>query len=312
MVGKKSRYDLASCSTLPYIKGISQYQTQNEWLDVAIKASENIAPEYKPQTITQRMGDLLEPVLCEEAGVMLGLDSVKVDHEEPVSHPYLPLMGSLDATGIANNLTFKAGQNEHIIIPEQHKITLDGPGVIECKCTRNIFTKDLEEWRGVLQSKGLMECTDYNWAAVVVLWQSTDFRIYLYERKPAFKKELEDLVLDFDYRVKNKKYYNPVNTNDANIVYKDINKDIITLDYKADKLCESIITKKETIKQLNKEIDDSELALKEMIQDNAEGQTNQYTIKWPEINYKAQPEKVVPAKEARTVRSKTLRIKKHG
>ena len=57
MVGKKTPYDIASCSTLPAIKGVSSYTTQNEWLDVAIKASEGIQPEYKEQTITQRMGD---------------------------------------------------------------------------------------------------------------------------------------------------------------------------------------------------------------------------------------------------------------
>jgi hypothetical protein len=34
-----------------------------------------------------------------------------------------------------------------------------------------------------------------------------------------------------------------------------------------------------------------------------------YFIKWPSRTYKAQPEKVVPAKPERTMRSKTLTIK---
>ena len=312
MVGKKTRYDQASCSTLPYIKGISQYQSRNEWLDVAIKASEGELPKQTPQLMLQRMGDLLEPVLCEEAKNILGLESVKVDYEEPVMHPTLPLAGSLDATGIAHELTFKNGEYDHVIIPEQETIVLDGPGVIECKATRNSGTNDLEEWRGVLQAKGLMECTGYSWAAVIVLWQSTDFRIYLYSRKPEFQKELSAIVLDFDYRVKHKEYYAPSSSNDANVVYKNVNKDIITLGRSADMFCEEIIKKKEHIKELTEDINNLELKLKKFIQDADGGQTNQHTIMWPMINYKAQPEKITPAKEARQVRAKTLRIKKYG
>jgi predicted phage-related endonuclease len=312
MVGKKTRYDQASCSTLPYIKGISQYQTRNQWLDTAIKASEGIMPEQTPQLMLQRMGDLLEPVLCEEAKNILGLESVKVDYEEPVLHPILPLAGSLDATGVAKELTFKNGELDHVIIPEQETIVLDGPGVIECKATRNMPTNELEEWRGVLQAKGLMECTGYSWAAVIVLWQSTDFRIYLYSRKPEFQKELESLVLDFDFRVKNKQYYPPSTTDDANLVYKKVNKDIISLEHKADTLCETITESKRLIKDLQVTIQDAELALKELIKDADGGQTNAHTVMWPMINYKAQPEKITPAKEARSVRAKTLRIKKHG
>ncbi len=35
-----------------------------------------------------------------------------------------------------------------------------------------------------------------------------------------------------------------------------------------------------------------------------------YEIKWPLRNYKAQPEKVVPPKDARQVRSKTITMKR--
>jgi predicted phage-related endonuclease len=312
MVGKKTRYDQASCSTLPYIKGISQYQSRNEWLDTAIKASEGEMPKQTPQLMLQRMGDILEPVLCEEAKNILGLESVKVDYEEPVLHPTLPLAGSLDATGVAHELTFKNGDLDYVIIPEQETIVLDGPGVIECKATRNASTNDLEEWRGVLQAKGLMECTGYSWAAVIVLWQSTDFKIYLYSRKPEFQQELQSLVLDFDHRVKHKEYYPPSSSADANIVYKNVNKDIITLEREADLICEAILNKKEHIKLLNEDIDKFEVMLKDLIQDADGGQTNEHTIMWPMINYKAQPEKITPAKEARQVRAKTLRIKKYG
>ena len=312
MVGKKTSYAKASCSTLPVIKGISKYMTQNEWLDIAIKAHNGINPEQYEQTVIQRMGDVLEPVLLKESAEMLGLDFVKTDHDEPVEHPEIPLAGSLDGTGVAKELTFKNGQYPWLIIPEQETITLDGPGVLECKCTRDIPTNDLEEWRGVLQSKGLMECTGYNWCAVVVLWQSTDFRIYLYKRDPEFKHELYDMVFDFDNRVKQELYYPPVTSADANIVYKKVQKDDMILPGGTDAVIETIIENKRIIKDLEKTIDDAETRLKALIGDASEGKTNQYTVKWPMINYKAQPEKIIAPKDKRSVRAKTLRIKKHG
>ena len=40
------------------------------------------------------------------------------------------------------------------------------------------------------------------------------------------------------------------------------------------------------------------------------GRTGEWIVQWKMRNYKAQPEKVVPAKDAYTIRSKTLTIKK--
>ena len=91
MVGKKTPYDIATCSTLCVIAGVSHWQTQNELLDQAIKAHNGEQPEQWEQTITQRMGDVLEPELIREAGRMLGLKSVEVDIEEPIKHDDLPI-----------------------------------------------------------------------------------------------------------------------------------------------------------------------------------------------------------------------------
>jgi len=79
-----------------------------------------------------------------------------------------------------------------------------------------------------------------------------------------------------------------------------------------DAIIETIIENKRIIKDLEKTIDYAETRLKALIGDASEGKTNQYTVKWPMINYKAQPEKIIPPKEQRSVRAKTLRIKTHG
>lgn len=312
MVGKKTPYDIATCSTMPVIMGLSPYQTPNELLDIAIKAKNGELPNSE-QLLLQRMGDLLEPPLCEEAGRMLGLDWVKTDHDEPIKHEYLPLMGSLDATGHATNIHLKKDQYDWLIMPEKESLVLDGLGVIECKCTRNAGTDDIEPWRGVVQAKSLMECDKrFKWAIVIVLWQSTDFRIYVYgENTNEFRAKLEESTIDFRKRVIEEKYYPPTTSNDANVVYKDANETIIDLPETAIDYINIINNAKKLIADLNVNIDDAEKSLKELIQENQGGQINNYVVKWPMINYKAQPEKVTPAKDAYAIRAKTLRIKQY-
>jgi len=311
MVGKKTPYDIATCSTLCVIAGVSHWQTQNELLDQAIKAHNGEQPEQWEQTITQRMGDVLEPELIREAGRMLGLKSVEVDIEEPIKHDDLPIWGSLDGLGFAENLSFTHKSHNWLLLPEQEEITLDGWGVIECKCTRDYGRDDIEDERGVLQAKALMECSNYNWAAVIVLWQSTDFRIYLYERKQEFNNRLAKWVLDFDRRVKEKDYYPPVTSADANIVYPVGEDGVVELNKDLLKHVARIQNNKEEIKRLTEEIDESETLIKEDMKSKENAVIDSFSIKWPTIKYKAQPEKIVPAKDARISRGKSLRIKEN-
>ena len=57
-------------------------------------------------------------------------------------------------------------------------------------------------------------------------------------------------------------------------------------------------------------INQMETQLKELLQDKPVGIAGNYKVSWPMRSYKAQPEKVTPAKEAYTVRQSTLTIKK--
>jgi hypothetical protein len=58
------------------------------------------------------------------------------------------------------------------------------------------------------------------------------------------------------------------------------------------------------------EISEAEAELKNMMQTNGMAIAGQYQIKWGMRAYKAQPEKVVPAKDAYVVRQSTLTVKK--
>jgi len=51
--------------------------------------------------------------------------------------------------------------------------------------------------------------------------------------------------------------------------------------------------------------------LKEAMGNHICARAKNYNINWGFVNYKAQPEKIIPAKQARTVRKKTLGIKEY-
>ena len=50
--------------------------------------------------------------------------------------------------------------------------------------------------------------------------------------------------------------------------------------------------------------------LKEALGNHTHGRLGPYSLNWGFTNYKAQPEKLVPAKAARTIRKKNINIKK--
>jgi len=50
--------------------------------------------------------------------------------------------------------------------------------------------------------------------------------------------------------------------------------------------------------------------LREALGNHSHGRLGSYSLNWGFINYKAQPEKIIPAKPARTIRKKNIHIKK--
>ena len=60
--------------------------------------------------------------------------------------------------------------------------------------------------------------------------------------------------------------------------------------------------------QLHKELCTEKL--KEALGNHTHGRLGSYSLDWGFTNYKAQPEKVIPAKAARTIRKKNINIKK--
>jgi len=89
----------------------------------------------------------------------------------------------------------------------------------------------------------------------------------------------------------------------------DINGSIINLDKslaiyaKQSMECDRVIKEAKQHKEMCME------KLKEAMGNHAHARLKNFNLNWGLINYKAQPEKTIPAKEAYTIRKKTITIK---
>ena len=192
---------------------------------------------------------------------------------------------------------------------------INGKGIIECKLTKD-YPKDYpEDWRGWIQLKTQVEITGCSWGVLVVFSHiANEIRYFFYERDLAFSEQLRLLADDWQKRVKTETYFNPETSDDAYVMFEDIPvaEDVLEMDASYT----TIIARHENIsaeiKQLQKEQDCIQTALMEKIANHEKAVCGSYQLDWGYINYKATPEKVVPAKEARSVRRKQVRIKDRG
>jgi len=317
MVGKVTPDHQLSCSALAILDPEYPYGlSKNEILDRCIRASQFEDVRSKEQPLHMRVGDVLENPILEEACLRIGLTNPRLDIDKPLVHKKLPFAGSPDGIATASldskkPLIVKTDLTKNIFTPDDRELKLVGDGILEAKTTRDYGEDVLPNWRGKYQAQGLMECASLSWCAVVVLYQSTDLRIFVFERDPEFKKWLEETVIDFDRRVREQDYYEPESSLDANIIWSEAYDSLVELPDEVESKIEDIQAAKRIIENSKQIIDDSEKAIKVAMQENEHATVGKYQIKWGSRNYKAKPEqtKVIPAKEAYTVRSKTLSIK---
>ena len=105
---------------------------------------------------------------------------------------------------------------------DSSEVYLDGDTPIEVKCT-SIYPDDVPpDWLGVLQLKAAMSTTQADAGILIILYQSTDLRIYVIPKDYEFEKDLADKVIDFNRRI-DEDYYTPQVTNDAHIKYPNAN-----------------------------------------------------------------------------------------
>tara|TARA_R110001592_G_scaffold355285_1_gene655726 strand:- start:3711 stop:4655 length:945 start_codon:yes stop_codon:yes gene_type:complete len=314
MVGKLTRDDICTSSIVCALFDESKFFSKQEALDRCIRSKNGENTRFV-QNNRQRTGDLLEPVLIQEACNRLGLTNVNADVDYKVSHPFLPLEASLDGIAEADNLLVSANEDIGVYLPHASNYKMNGKVVIECKCTSTYPNADEPpKYLGVLQLQSSMEILDADYGVLIVLYQSTDLRIYVYKRNPEFADQLKEKVEDFDRRVKEEDYYPPNLSADAYIMHKQVEDDEneLILDAEAVDDIDEYMTYKKLAKQAEETADVIHAKIMMHMGNYSKARAANYKLTWNMTNFKARPEKVIPAKEAYSLRRKTITIKDVG
>jgi hypothetical protein len=263
-------------------------------------------------------GNTLEPVVLAEAAKRLLVTELVTEHETAYYHDSLPLCCSLDGTAVGRGQVVVSDPANGIYVIGQDSITLDGMGVIEAKVT-SVDPEDAPAlYRGPIQLQAQMDIVKATWGCIAVLYKASELRLFLFAMHQPTLDRIAAATIDFQSRLDNWKetgsvdYYPPASGErwpDTRGLYP-ADDNVITLDStEAVELAERIANNKLNLKITEQDIASDEERLKELMGTNTKAIAGGFTINWPVRSYKAQPEKVVPAKEAYSIRQSTLTIK---
>jgi len=317
MVGKLSADRLISGSRIPVLYlwryGAGHpYSTPNQELEKSIAAKHG---ESRTSDIGEPgiVGNLLENTLALNACEVLGLpdpilspDVVKLDNYQV----------SCDAiSDVELPWTIHASELVSIIDPDEtgearylSSATIDGPVPIEVKCTSDYPQDEPPDYRGPIQLQMQMAAIGADFGVVITLYRGIERRITVYQASRTIQDRIDALADEFLDRVAREDYYPPINVSDAAIAPAAEEKtetDITPL--------EEDIARLERLRAdrdgFNAEIESIETRIMEAIGDAHVGTTPNFRVEWPVRRYKAQPEKISPAKPERVIRLKSLKIK---
>lgn len=319
MVGKLTPMTSLSCSRLPAVLGLSPYSTANDELAKTVDALAGKAPAEWTPNESADWGNRLEQVILDEVAKRLYLDTLLFP-TEPFFAKEINLAASLDGIGHSLNAirhSFATDEEKGIyVMTPTGEITVSGPGVLESKLTSESPEIEPAAHRGPIQLQGCMICSGYTWGAIGVLYRGTELRVFVYPRDEDMCARIAEAVDEFDKRKLGPDWYPPTSTADAARVWQRVEEDAppINLPQSAVELIDEILVAKEVIKASEEIVDDRQAQLMEMLGNHETGfatdsDGTQYRVRWPSRTYKAQPEKIVPAKEAYTIRLKSVDIK---
>lgn len=316
MVGKVTPDTMMSASRIPALLGLSKYSTRNDELQLSIDTLRGIEREQKHIEAAD-WGSRLEPIILREAALRLELRALELDHPIARYHPDLPLCCSLDGTADGGGQVITTDPDVGIYVIGQDSITLDGTGVLEAKLTSH-WPEDVPALeRGPLQLQAQMDIIQAKWGAVCVLYQGTELRVFLFAPHARTLGAISHAVLDFERRMQAFRdtgatdWYPPSDPADIDRMHPVAVEERIALPASAEQLIEDMRKAQQEIEDWHTKKAIAETALKAMLGSFTEGTVGQHLVRWPMRNYKAVPEhtKVVPAKEAYSVRQSTLAIK---
>jgi predicted phage-related endonuclease len=150
-----------------------------------------------------------------------------------------------------------------------------------------------------------------------VLYKGTTLKVFIYQRDEEVIARMHEAIKDFQRRLDKYKnndeveWYDIQDTREAASIFDEAEKTEIDLSDKADHV-KKIVEIRDMIAELEERQKELEVEIMKDMRDHAYAKAGDYQITWTMINYKATPEKVVPAKPARTIRASKLRIREVG
>ena len=315
MSGKLTPDYMMSASRLPALLGLSRYQTPNDELQYSINASKGLPREDK-QNEAMSWGDRIERLILLETAKRLELLELSTEFDSAFFHKTLPLACSLDGWAHGRGQKIRTDMDAGIIVVGQDEIMLDGYGVLEAKLTAVSPEEMPALYRGPVQLQAQMDIMQARWGAVAVLYQGTVLRIFLFEPHKQTLETIKTAVLEFQNKIEKYKatgeidYYPPANSKDADRMYPAADEAaVVNLPGRAEQLADQILAANAAIKEAEGKRSEAETELKAMLGQASKGTVGRFEIRWPMRSYKATPEKVVPAKDAYSIRQSTLSIK---
>jgi predicted phage-related endonuclease len=315
MAGKLTDDREMSASRLPGLMGFSKYSTPNDELQFSINA---IDGKERPDIGNEAMawGNTLEPVVLATAAERLKLAVFDAEIKQAYSHRSFALSCSLDGVGYGEGQVVSSDPEKGIFVVGQDSIKLDGPGVLEAKVTKTMPEDVPHLARGPIQLQGQMLVTGHKWGAVCVLYQGIELRIFLFAPHKETQQAIVKAVTAFEEKLLKYKesgeidWYPPQTSRELDRIYPvPTAKEEVELPPTVADLATAIIENKAAIRAAEAGIEQAEKLIKEQLGQAEKGRAGRFVISWPMRNYKAQSERLVPAKEAYSVRQSTLSIK---
>jgi hypothetical protein len=313
MVGKLSDDRLMSGSRIPVLyawliaKDGHPYSTPNDELRRSISAKHGEYTRDETHSEPAYMGNLFESAIVGDVCDYLGLPEAEMSPAVFTS-PDKSWQCSLDGLVTLDAPITLFADDVLEIDDDLSSVTLVGQVPIECKTTEARFTGKTPLWRGPIQLQMQMMAVNARYGILATVHRGNQRHYKVYKSDPVMQQIIGDLCLDFQERVAEERFYPPVNVDDCSKTHLGGQTDAVELPSLTDRV-DQLMKLREESKQIEAQIEALQTDIMCEMQDNEVAIVGEYTVKWPTRHYKAQPEKVTPAKDARTIRLKTLQIK---
>jgi len=317
MVGKITSSTILSGSKAPVLMNQSHPtygESRNDLLASHLNALGKGSYIIGNQTVGEAAGwgNEFEGPIIKAAAERLGIS--KFNSEVTDVYKYKDLFAvSLDA--IFYNEVMEISSNDSIICMNADKMKLRGNGVCEGKLTSVHYTETPPPYRGPWQLQMQMLCKGAKWGVIATLYQGTRLVLNVYYADDYMQRQLIEAAQDFYARLDGPDWYPAMSSNDAARTWNNGEDHLPSVDLEpiADLAMQYYDAKRaaKAAEELAKDIEPklmSHMANHELAHLKDENGEMMFELKWPTRSYKAQPEKITPAKAARSERQKSLTI----